>query len=184
MSAAPVHSGPTLAGKVSWFGGPNDLSAGGTPASGIPITHPGVAVYSRHTLGGWWRVTFANGRTVALQQTDIGPHPQTGRVLDVTYSALGLAGYTEHNFPTDSIIHAEYVGKRKPADANTPTTRRPAKANAPAAAAATGEPGGRGGMLITAALYVGLVTGGVFLATFGIHVLLGPRSPVHRVGAP
>ena len=103
--------GQTLKGKVSWFGGPNDPSAGSTTASGAPTSEPGIAVYNQATLGGWWRVTFPNGRTVDLKQTDIGPAPWTGRLVDVTYSALGLAGYSQGDFPTDGTVSAVYLGK-------------------------------------------------------------------------
>lgn len=108
---APGTAGSALTGKVSWFGGPHDPSAGPTTATGISVTHPGIAVYNSTTEGGWWWVRFPNGRTAILQQTDFGPAPWTGRVLDVLYSALPAIGYTEQNFPTDAHITARYLGK-------------------------------------------------------------------------
>jgi murein DD-endopeptidase MepM/ murein hydrolase activator NlpD len=104
-----------LSGKVSWFGGPNDPSSGPTTASGASVKEPGIAVYDKSTLGGYWRVTAPNGRTAVLKQTDLGPAPWTGRKVDVTYSALGQLGYNEHDFPTDSVVKASYLGKNRPA---------------------------------------------------------------------
>ena len=40
---------------------------------------PGIAIYNRATLGGYWKVTAANGKTAILKQTDLGPAPFTGR---------------------------------------------------------------------------------------------------------
>lgn len=114
-AAAPLPAagtnGTSLTGKVSWFGGPHDPTAGPTTASGQPTSTPGVAVYDTATLRGYWQITFPNHHVAVLQQTDIGPAPWTGRALDVTYSALSQIGYTEQNFPTDATITATYVGK-------------------------------------------------------------------------
>jgi hypothetical protein len=107
---APGTAGTTLQGKVSWFGGPHDSSAGPTTASGKPVTIPGIAVYDTATLDGYWWVSFPNGHAVVFQQTDVGPAPWTGRVLDVLYSALPYIGYTEQDFPTDGQITAKYLG--------------------------------------------------------------------------
>ncbi len=107
---APGTTGTFLQGMVSWFGGPHDSTAGPTTASGKPVTIPGIAVYDTATLGGYWWVHFSNGHALVLQQTDIGPAPWTGRVLDVLYSALPYTGYSEADFPTDSTITAKYLG--------------------------------------------------------------------------
>lgn len=106
--------GKVKRGKVSWFGGPGDPGSGNSTASGLPVSHPGIAVYNHETLGGWWRLRFPNGRVAVLQQTDIGPAPWTGRLFDITYSALHAIGYSEKDFPTNSTIEAEYLGKKKP----------------------------------------------------------------------
>ena len=103
-------AGSTLRGAVSWFGGPNDPTTGPTTADGKPVSDPGIAVYDTATLNGYWRVTFPNGRTAILQQTDVGPAPWTGRVLDVLYSALPYIGYTQQDFPTGAQITARYLG--------------------------------------------------------------------------
>jgi CHAP domain-containing protein len=110
----------TFQGKVSWFGGPNDPSAGSSTASGLPVSVPGIAAHppgvsplaqeNHDRLGGYWLIGFPNGKQVVLQQTDIGPSAN-GRVVDVTYSALPYAGYSESNFPTDSNVTATYLGK-------------------------------------------------------------------------
>lgn len=105
--------GIRLHGKVSQFGGPNDPTDSGHTANGMTTATPGIAVYNEKTLGGYWKVTTANGRTRIIQQTDIGPAPWTGRLIDFTYSAVHLFGYTEQNFPTDSIATAVYLGKDK-----------------------------------------------------------------------
>lgn len=100
-----------LSGKISWFGGPSDPSAGGTPASGVPITTPGIAVYNRSTLGGYWMVKLPNGHAVITRQTDIGPAPSTGRKFDFTYSILSSLGYSQKDFPTGSQASGVYLGK-------------------------------------------------------------------------
>lgn len=114
IPAAPINPGHTVSGKISWFGGPSDPSAGGTPASGIPISTPGIATYNRATLGGYFLVTAPNGRRAVLRQTDLGPAPWTGRAIDFTYSSLPLLGYSQGNFPTDAVAHATYLGKTVP----------------------------------------------------------------------
>jgi hypothetical protein len=139
-------SGTTLQGKVSWFGGPGDSTSGPTTASGLPVTQPGIAVYTTETLGGYWVVRFPNGRTAVLQQTDFGPAPWTGRVLDVLYSALPAIGYNQLNFPTDSQIAARYLGKsQKWARIAIGHTSIPAVPDAPAIEAGGGCTLGSGG---------------------------------------
>lgn len=113
VSTAPPTStaaGQAITGAVSWFGGPDDHTTGPTTADGKPVSDPGIAVYDTATLNGYWRVHFPNGKTAVLQQTDIGPAPWTGRVLDVLYSALPYIGYSEQDFPTGAQITATYLG--------------------------------------------------------------------------
>lgn len=119
----PTSSGQSLTGRVSWFGGPNDGSTSQTTASGAPTSTPGIAVYNRATLGGYWKVTDTKtGRSAVLKQTDLGPAPWTGRKIDLTYSALNRFGYSEHNFPTDSTFKAEYLGRTPAAATNAPSS--------------------------------------------------------------
>ena len=122
IPSAPVNSGQTVTGKVSWFGGPHDPSSGPTTASGASVKVPGIAVYNRATLGGYWKVTAPNGKSAVLKQTDLGPAPFTGRKVDVTYSALGKLGYNEDNFPTNSVVKATFLGKNVPAEPSTGAT--------------------------------------------------------------
>ncbi|MGI8847273.1 MAG: hypothetical protein ACR2GX_03265 [Candidatus Dormibacteria bacterium] len=111
--------GQRLDGKTSWFGGPGDPSDSGQTASGIPESVPGIAVYNHATLRGYWLVQFPNGKKLVLQQTDIGPAPWTGRKVDIIYSALPKAGYTESNFPTDGTVHTRFLGFNVPANVIT-----------------------------------------------------------------
>jgi hypothetical protein len=109
---SPTNPGQQIAGKVSWFGGPNDSSDSGHTASGATTAEPGIAVYNRATLGGYWEVTDKrSGKSAVLKQTDLGPSPSTGRAIDVTYSAIPQFGYTQQNFPTDSEFTAKYLGR-------------------------------------------------------------------------
>lgn len=103
-----------LSGTISWFGGPGDKTTGPTTASGASTAVPGIAVYNRATLGGWWLLKMPNGKLTTIQQTDLGPAPSTGRKFDFTYSALGLLGYSTKNFPTNASIQGVYLGKTKP----------------------------------------------------------------------
>jgi len=105
---------PTLSGKTSWFGGPNDKQNTGT-ALGLPDTVRGLAVYNRATLGGYWRVQWPNGRTSVERQVDIGPAPWTHRSIDFTSAAIRANGYSEKNYPTDARATITYLGKNKPA---------------------------------------------------------------------
>lgn len=98
-------------GTISWFGGPQDKTTGPTTASGAPVTQPGIAVYNRATLGGWWLLKLPNGKLTMIQQTDIGPAPSSGRKFDFTYSALPALGYSTSNFPTNANVSGVYLGK-------------------------------------------------------------------------
>ena len=75
------------------------------------------------------------------QQTDLGPSASaTGgpfkgqrRQVDTLFSALGLAGYTTANYPTDAPVTAIYLGKNRPKD--SPTSAFPAAGAAGGSAA-------------------------------------------------
>ena len=172
-----MNAGATLTGKVSWFGGPGDSMSGPTTASGKPVSAGGIAVYNEQTLGGWWAVTFPNGRTVTLQQNDIGPAPWTGRVVDVDYASLSAAGYSQSNFPTNSTVKAVYLGKGKPSGATTSTTSSIPFSTTSAGAGSAGfsnAPGGIFALLEKATLYVALVVAAIVLIGLGTKAGLGP----------
>jgi hypothetical protein len=166
-----------IAGKGSWFGGPHDSSDSGHTATGGTTAEPGIAVYDRATLGGYWRVTAPNGKTAVLKQTDLGPAPWTGKKIDVTYSALGILGYNEQNFPTGTgTFRAQYLGKGASAAALA------GKATSAGSPAGGGGGGGGGGLLdwltaplreqaLRGLLYTGLVLGGAVVAGSGIYHL-------------
>jgi hypothetical protein len=113
--AATANAGPTGGGgsaadrktvKGSWFGsGPgwNDPSepAGRKTASGQSNQIPGIALPDRSGLGKTFEVTTPDGRKFMLPQTDVGPHPRTGRGIDITSSAATQMGYNAKTFPTD-----------------------------------------------------------------------------------
>lgn len=132
-------------GKGSYFGGPHDSTDSGHTATGGTTAEPGIAVYNHGTLGGYWRVTAPNGRTVVVRQTDIGPAPWTGRKIDVTYSALGKFGYGEHNFPTDQgEFKAQYLGKNQPKGGEVVEAPPQSLPKAPVAAQTATPPGVQG----------------------------------------
>ncbi len=125
-----------LSGASSWYGGPRDSQDNDRPAlAGASNREPGIAVYNRGTLGGYWRVKFPNGRSLTVRQTDIGPAPWTGKKVDVNYTAVKAAGYTEGNYPNPHVT-AEYLGKRKPPTGPAPTAPAAPTPAAPAVAAA------------------------------------------------
>jgi hypothetical protein len=70
-------------------------------ALGVPDDQQGIALPSRDTLGQWFFVTAPNGKTLKLQQTDIGPGESTGRTIDIAAVAAENFGYSPRTFPTD-----------------------------------------------------------------------------------
>jgi hypothetical protein len=98
-------------GKGSWYsqykGKYTWTDTGDKPNSnalGVPDDQQGCAFYNQTTLGHWFLVTAPNGKTLKLQQTDIGPHPNTGRKIDIAAVAAEAFGYSPTNFPTDQIF--------------------------------------------------------------------------------
>lgn len=83
------HSGPVFAGRVSTFGPPGE--GAGLTATGVSSSEPGIAIYNSATLGATFRVTIG-GHSAILTQTDLGPAPWTGRVIDVTGAGAALLG--------------------------------------------------------------------------------------------
>jgi peptidoglycan hydrolase-like protein with peptidoglycan-binding domain len=78
-------------------------------ALGVPDDQQGYALYNKATLGGWADVKAPNGKILRLQQTDIGPHPDTGRKIDIAAVAAERFGYTPTDFPTDQIFYWRHV---------------------------------------------------------------------------
>lgn len=98
-------------GRGSWFsqyeGTYSWVDNGDRPGSnalGVSDENQGIALYDKSTLGHWFLVTAPNGITLKLQQTDIGPHPSTGRQIDIAAVAAERFGYRPTNFPTDGIF--------------------------------------------------------------------------------
>ena len=115
-SPAPVSSAPWQSGKCSWYSQFNGkyewVDRGDKPNSnalGVPDNAQGVSFYNHATLGMWFNVKFPNGVTLIAQQTDIGPAPSTGRLIDIAAVIAELAGYSPDDlglpnvFPTDAI---------------------------------------------------------------------------------
>jgi hypothetical protein len=113
LKGAPTIPADHLeSGKGSWYSQYRGkyiwIDKGDKPNSnalGVPDDQQGVAFYSRQSLADWFFVTAPNGVTLRLQQTDIGPHPRTGRKIDIAAVAAERFGYTPKNFPTDGIFH-------------------------------------------------------------------------------
>jgi hypothetical protein len=88
-------------GKYSWVDTGDDPNSN---ALGVPDDEQGIAFLNQSTLGKWFFVTAPNGRTLKLQQTDIGPSKSTGRKIDIAAVAAEAFGYSPKNFPTDGIF--------------------------------------------------------------------------------
>lgn len=88
-------------GQYKWV---DQGDASGSNALGVPDNQQGFAMYNKATLGKWRDVQAPNGVILRLQQTDIGPHPTTGRSIDIAAVAAEHFGYSPKNFPTDSIF--------------------------------------------------------------------------------
>ena len=101
----------TGSGKGSWYsqykGKYNWVDPGDAPGSsalGVPDDQQGFAFLDRTTLGKWFDVTAPNGKTLRLQQTDIGPSAWTGRKIDIAAVAAERFGYGPNTFPDDGIF--------------------------------------------------------------------------------
>lgn len=101
-------SGEGRGSWYSWFAGKHEWKdtsdKPNSNALGIPDDQQGFAMYDRATLGTWRDIRAPNGVVLRLQQTDIGPHPRTGRTIDIAAIAAERFGYAPDNFPTDSIF--------------------------------------------------------------------------------
>lgn len=167
--------GTQIRGKVSWFGGPHDPTSGPTMASGKPVSAGGLAFDSTSTLGGWWLVHFPNGRSVVLQQNDVGPASWTGRKFDINYASLAAAGYSEGDFPTGSEVSAEYLGKHKP-EGSPVGVSGATEAPGSESGSSTGSSGWPDltGLMLKAFLYLAFLVGGAAMLWIGTHRTLEP----------
>lgn len=97
-----------FSGKYEWV---DDGDTPGSAALGVPDDAQGISFYDHSTLGKWFEVLYPNGFVSIEQQTDIGPHPTTGRTIDISAAAAERAGYSPDNirkspnpYPTDAIV--------------------------------------------------------------------------------
>lgn len=107
-SQAPAV-GTTVTGTMTWFGGPDDPTAQGAPASGLGYLSNGMAYYNSGSLGHNWLIHFPWGQTMPMKQIDIGPAPWTGNPFDIAYSALPSTPYNEQNWPNPTVT-GTYLG--------------------------------------------------------------------------
>lgn len=121
-SLAPEAAPTTSSAKGSWFSQykgkyewVDDGDAPGSSALGVPDDKQGIAFLERSTLGKWFDVTAPNGKTLRLQQTDIGPAKWTGKGIDIAAVAAERFGYSPSNFPTGGIFSWRPAGGKPPA---------------------------------------------------------------------
>lgn len=93
-------------GKFTWV---DTGDAPGSAALGVPDDAQGVSFMDSSTLGKWFQVRAPNGVISLEQQTDIGPNPNTGRLIDISAAAAERFGYSPRNFPTDGIFSWQQV---------------------------------------------------------------------------
>lgn len=111
-SSAPAQApqvGTTITGRMTWFGGPNDPSAQGVPASGLGWRSDGMAFYNSGSLRGRWLIHFPWGQTLPMTQIDLGPAPWTGNPFDIAFSALPQTPYSSHTWP-NPVVTGTYQG--------------------------------------------------------------------------
>jgi LysM repeat protein len=101
-SQAPAV-GSSITGRMTWFGGPNDPSAQGAPASGLGWLSDGMSYYNEGSLGGQWSIHFPWGQTLPMRQIDIGPAPWTHNAFDMAYSALPSTPYNQSTWPNPTV---------------------------------------------------------------------------------
>ena len=111
---APPQTMLPRSGKGSWYsqydGKFKWVDTGDAPNSaalGCPDDAQGVSFMNSPTLGKWFHVLAPNGVMSLEQQTDIGPNPNTGRLIDISAAAAERFGYSPQNFPTDSVFSWE-----------------------------------------------------------------------------
>jgi len=97
-------------GKYTWIDNGDEP---GSNALGVPDNAQGISFYSRPTLGNWYLVKAPNGIVSVEQQTEIGPNPRTGRLIDISAAAAERFGYSPNNFPTDGIFQWKRIDPPK-----------------------------------------------------------------------
>ena len=104
---------------------------------GASNDRPGIAIYNQATLGGWWIVQAPGGAWAILQQTDIGPAPGTGAIVDINaVAARTIFGVRAPKFPSkQGVWHLAYLGHHKPPGADRPATGGPLLGDAQTSAA-------------------------------------------------
>lgn len=101
---------------VTKYVDPNDAN---DPASGISNDNPGIAVYNRGTLKGYWLVTTEDGKSAILQQTDVGPGSVNAFIDINTVAVRSVFGMEQGNSFLKKNWTFKYLGKDKPAGAIT-----------------------------------------------------------------
>lgn len=105
-TSAPTQAPPvgtTVVGRMTWFGGPHDPSAQGSPASGLGFRSDGMAFYNYGSLGHHWLIRFPWGETLPMTQIDIGPAPWTGNRFDLAFSAMSNTPYDWRTWPNPTV---------------------------------------------------------------------------------
>lgn len=99
-------------GRGSWFSQFNGIhnwhdsgDAAGSNALGVPDYCQGISFYNGSTLGKWFEVHAPNGYVGIEQQTDVGPAPWTGRLIDISAVAAERMGYSPNTFPTNGEFY-------------------------------------------------------------------------------
>jgi cell wall-associated NlpC family hydrolase len=89
------------------------VSISGTGAVFGGSSEPGIEVRDAGTEGGYWQVSYPDGRTLALRQVAVGP-PAAGAgapVIASDVAALREAGYNEPaRYPRRAVVSATYLG--------------------------------------------------------------------------
>ena len=127
VAPVPPEDVYSSSGKGSWYSQfkgrytwRDTGDAPGSAALGVPDALQGVSFMNSKTLGKWFEVRAPNGVVSIEQQTDIGPHPRTGRKIDISAAAAERFGYSPTNFPTDQVFFWKSIEVPPAVAGNTP----------------------------------------------------------------